>query len=117
MTINNVSTWLKKCKESCFGIKLPNGWLGRPFDNHHQLDDYEVNDKMVRLEFDDGRELIIHDCGKIRFETDPENNHLAIFEEFGKVEFSWYPYSGSLDERKTEFFTDGKLVLYGYYFQ
>ena len=116
MKINDIQTWLDKCKNACFAIQLPTGWLGRPYDNQHRLEDYEIVSDKITIKFDGGRQLIIYDFSNIKFETDDGNNHLAKFDNYSKIEFLWFPYDKSLNDIETQFFNDGELILYGKYF-
>lgn len=117
MKIDNIKSWLEKCNSACFSIQLPNGWLGRPYDNQHRLDSYTISQNEIDIKFDDGRELIIHNYSDIIFEVDSSNNHIVTFNTFSKIEFVWFPYDKSITEKTTQVFNEGELKLYGKYFK
>lgn len=116
MKITDIKTWLDRCKNACFAIQLPNGWLGRPYDNQHRLEDYEITSNKISIRFDGQRQLVIFNYSDIRFEVDDSNNQIAKFENYSKIEFVWFPYDKTLNEVSTQVFNDGELVLYGKYF-
>lgn len=115
MKINDTVTWLDKCFQACFGIELPNGWLGRPFDNQHRLEDYSLYQDKIILKFDGGRKLTIYDCKEIIFKEESINN-LIVFKSFSKLDFLWFPYGSTIEEAKIKEFYNGELILYGYHF-
>ncbi len=117
MNVIDIKTWLDKCKSACFAIHLPNGWLGRPYDNQHKLEDYKIVADKITIEFDGGRQLIIYDFLNIKFEVDDGNNHLVRFNCYSKVELLWFPYDKSINDIETQVFKDGELILYGKYFK
>ena len=116
MKIDNIKMWLDKYQSAYFAIQLQNGWLGRPYDNQHRLEDYEIVSDKITINFDGGRQLIIHDFCNIKFETDDDNNELARFDNFSKIEFLWFPYDKSLSNIEAQIFNSSELVLYGKYF-
>jgi hypothetical protein len=117
MKITDIKTWLDKCNDACFAIQLPSGWLGRPLDNQHRLEDYIIDTNKISIKFDEGRELIIYDCANTTFEVDQNNNHLVKFSSFSKIEFGWFPYDKNITDKTTQVFKDGELILYGKYFK
>lgn len=44
---------------SC-GLKLPNGWFGRPYDNRLSLVEVEIHDDALIIELDHPLHLIFH---------------------------------------------------------
>jgi hypothetical protein len=113
---NKIEKWFNQCSSKCFGIELPSGWIGRPFDNQHRLIDYKVEDSKVWFKFDDGREVSVIDYGNVEFTKDSAGNTLLTFRSFSKIKLLWFPYDKSINEQEVQTFSEGKITLYGYYF-
>ena len=68
--VSNAESWFRDAKTSCFGLVLPDGWFGRPYDNQHVLDDYRVNENEVFFRFDKLREVQVTEPKVCRIEID-----------------------------------------------
>jgi hypothetical protein len=53
------NSWINKLKSEAFGIILPDGWFGRPFDNQHKIKDIFVSKNQVNISFDQVGEIQI----------------------------------------------------------
>jgi hypothetical protein len=96
MKLNSVqeilrSEWISKCYKHSFGIILPSGWLGRPFDNRHILSKLEISNNTIKITFDDIRSLTIYNPSDCEIVIDRTNSSLK-FPKFTKIELEWIPY-------------------------
>jgi hypothetical protein len=48
LTLKSIKKWFSK--NVVFGIITPDGWIGRPFDNHNKLSSLEYVENMVQIE-------------------------------------------------------------------
>ena len=84
--------WLQKLRKEEFGIILPNGWFGKPFDNQHSVKDIIVNNNSLTIVFDDMREITIIDPKA--FEIQSVGSSYSSLKLLGsqKIIFKWTPY-------------------------
>jgi hypothetical protein len=112
------SDWISKCHKNTFGIILPNGWLGRPFDNRHILYKVEADSNFIKIIFDDIRSLTIYDPGDCEIFSNNDYSSLR-FNKFTKIELEWVPYGdeGSIPPitKKYDYTIGSKLELVGYF--
>ena len=57
LTLKPIKKWFSK--NSTFGIITPNGWIGRPYDNHHQLSSIEYSENKVLIKIKGGHIFIV----------------------------------------------------------
>ena len=51
--------WFACCKQFGFGLVLPSGWFGRPYDNAHHPNCFRVENRNLILIFDDEQRLVL----------------------------------------------------------
>lgn len=85
------------------GLILPDGWFGRPYDNHYVMHKLEVATRGIRIEFFGGDELVI--SGALKLEKIRGGVVLA-----GVERASW-AWATSLEERSLIEFTSGPVIL------
>ena len=91
-------------RRSC-GLKLPNGWFGRPYDNGLSLVEAEVRDDALIIEPDHPLRLIFH--GIPTLESKANGLHLTNFDA---LVFEWKEVGG--DQRPhREIYTSGEVYL------
>lgn len=104
-------SWMKRCKQTNFGLILPRGWLGRPHDNILNIKSYESNEELLTVVFDEnstvtvaGKDIV---CSIRTAEAGIEYFSISNFE---RLEFinRWDDHS------ETEIFRDGKVQFVGY---
>lgn len=84
-----IDEWLGRLKAKSFGVIMPNGWLGRPFDDLWELDDYTISYEKLILRF--GGKFILTVTGKdLQFEVEIVGDSFAknenlIITSFSKV--------------------------------
>jgi hypothetical protein len=78
-----------------FHLKLPDGWLGRPFDNLYFVKSVEWVRGAMKIETTDDEVLFIADVSEIRGVSDG----IAITAD-GPVSFEWTEYGGKEHPRK-----------------
>lgn len=79
------------------GLKLPDGWFGRPFDNQHQLSDVTVRDDGLEILLDDRLRLVLH--GPVQVQQSGKNLVLAGFDH-AEWERQEYGSSGRVHRRE-----------------
>lgn len=73
--VNKISEWFNVYKGS-ISIKLPDGWIGRPYDNIYFLESIETHGDYIEIGFDDNFMLMkiwgdfVIDTVKKEFEID-----------------------------------------------
>ena len=91
-------------RRSC-GLKLPNRWFGRPYDNGLSLVEAEVRDDALIIEPDHPLRLIFH--GIPTLESKANGLHLTNFDA---LVFEWKEVGG--DQRPhREIYTSGEVHL------
>lgn len=50
-----IDRWMQICTKKTFGLVLPNGWFGRPFDNRHEIKEYSVSNAGLSVPFDENK--------------------------------------------------------------
>ena len=87
------------------GLKLPNGWFGRPYENRLSLVKAEVHDDALIIDLDHPLRLIFH--GIPTLESNADGLHLANFDA---LVFEWKEVGG--DQRPhREIYTSGEVHL------
>jgi hypothetical protein len=112
--VNDAQSWFRAVKNSCFGLILPNGWFGRPYDNQHVLTKYCVENEGIYIKFDDGMEISISDPKNVVVRKDSGGTVLTIG-EFKEVKFKFVPYGETEPKENYMIFHEGELSLVGYY--
>jgi hypothetical protein len=88
------------------GLKLPNGWFGKPHDNLHRLTEaYLVDEKMI-IELDGRLKLTL--TGSIEARRDGLSLSLN---EFSIADWRWQEYGSNVIYRES--FTGGKIRFIG----
>lgn len=113
--IQDVQSWFEAIMKSCFGIILPSGWLGRPYDNQHVLDEYRISTNEIYFKFDEIREIRILSPKKVIVERDSNLRLNLSISEFEVIELKWFPYGEEDKKPSFQFFKEGKLYLVGYF--
>lgn len=108
-------SWFEAAAKSCFGLILPNGWLGRPYDNQHFLNEFRISDSEVYFRFDKVREIKIVKPRKSLVSKDDSGRTNLLISEFEKIEFTWIPYGEEGKRPEIQVFHRGELALVGYY--
>jgi len=67
-----------------FGIILPTGWFGRPYDNHHEIT--WMTDRKYKLLIEVDEQLLFILTKTIQFEIIGDNNDLVI-KNFNRLTF------------------------------
>ena len=88
--INN--HWINRLKKEAFGLILPDGWLGRPYDNQHRVKNISTSNNQITIVFDDIRE--IHVTNPKTFELTSLNDIRSSIKFFGydEILFNWITY-------------------------
>ena len=113
-----VKFWLERLKDKSFGVILPNGWLGRPFDDLWELDSYSWKNDSLTMKF--GQKFILTITGKelcYRIEKVPETfvkNENLIITKFSQVTLERIGQGEILDLR-TYTGEEMRIVGYGMY--
>ena len=84
--------WFAKVRSEGFGIILPNGWLGQPFDNQHSVNKIEVKGSELHIVFDDIRELRIVDPKSYDVQALDGSMSSFKFFECSEISLLWVPY-------------------------
>ena len=98
-----------KLKNPTFGLVLPSGWFGRPFDNHHEITWIENRKFKLLIEIDEQLLLIV--TKTIEFEIYLDNKDLVI-KNFLRLNFDRLGY-GDLSSHLENFVT-GELRFVAY---
>jgi hypothetical protein len=106
--------WFEASKASGFGIVLPSGWLGRPFDNQHEIDEYHLSNDEIFFRCDDRREFLIKSPKSIFFSKSSTGRTNITFCGFDEVKYTWYPEPDEKKNPKITIFKSGELTLVGY---
>lgn len=119
-TVQNIqsSGWIDKCFKNAFGIILPTGWLGRPFDNRHVLSKIEAFDHSIKFVFDDIRSITVY--GPIECEILQSDECSCLkFSKYRQIELEWVDYGEESTAKpvvkKYNCIDDKKLELVGYF--
>src|SRR4051794_2722789 len=83
--------WMQKLRTNSFGIILPSGWFGRPFDNQHSINDIIVINDHLSIVFDDIRKIEIVDPRSSEIQTNGPYSSLKLYGS-REITFSWIPY-------------------------
>jgi hypothetical protein len=113
--ISDPKSWFEAAAKSCFGLILPNGWLGRPYDNQHLIEEFRISNSEISFRFDKLRKIKIHKPGTVLVSKDDSDRTNLLVSEFEKVEFTWIPYGAEGKQPEVRVFDRGELVLVGYY--
>lgn len=98
---------MKRCKKTCFGIILPSGWVGRPYDALNDLDSYAWSENQVFITFNTSRSLKAYGPNlKCRVDRVGEQNEELVIYDFDDLEV--------LGVDKLIHFKSGVLTLVGY---
>ena len=89
---------------SC-GLKLPDGWFGRPYENRLLLVEVEVHDDTLIIELDHPLHLIFHGIPTLESKTD--GLHLT---DFNALVFEWKE-AGETQHPHRERYTSGEVHL------
>ncbi len=89
------------------GLKLPNGWFGRPYDNWHRLTDvHATEDEGMVIELDG--QLQLQFLGQVRVKIDDNILQLSGFTD---LNWNWTEYGSPVHHR--EHFDSGVVELVG----
>ena len=102
--VNRIKEWFEKCSQNSFGIELPSGWIGRPYDNCHELKNFQISKNKVLINFDNHSSIVVTGFKEVTISSDAKN---IEFKNFTKLKFS--------NNGKLEQFNSGSLVLHGYF--
>lgn len=89
---------------SC-GLKLPDGWFGRPYDNRLSLTKVEVHDDTLVIELSFPLHLLFH--GIPTLESKADGLHLTNFDT---LVFEWSEVGGSRRQHHKRY-TSGEVHL------
>lgn len=110
--------WLHALRKESFGIILPGGWLGRPYDNQHRIKEISVSKNVLTIVFDDIRELQIVNPKRYEIKKLDPNWSSLKFLECQEIRFLWVPYGEESTGKTTvrTFNQEGNtLELVGYF--
>lgn len=96
--IETINNW--KNDNPTFGLFLPTGWFGRPYDNHHTITWFEDRKFKLLIEVDEQLLFIITKSNQFEILT---NNNDLIIRNFYRITFDRLGY-GDLTAH-TDFFT------------
>ncbi|WP_141733927.1 hypothetical protein [Oligoflexus tunisiensis] len=113
--IEDVEDWFKSIEKSCFGLVLPNGWFGRPYDNQHVINEFRVSDNEIYFRFDDFREVTVLNPKFFMVEKDESGRTNLRIGDFKNMEFKWVPYGEEEKKPNISNFASGEMILIGYY--
>jgi len=105
--IEIIDKW--KNENSTFGLILPTGWFGRPYDNHHSITWFEDRKYKLLIEIDE--QLLIIITKSNQFEIVVNNNDLII-RNFYRLTFDRLGYGDLIAQ--TDFYDKGELKLVSY---
>ena len=91
--------------QSAAGLVLPNGWLGRPYDNLHELTGCTVAGDTLRIELDGQLILTFAGAGLVA----ARDRDRVTVRGFTTLTWDWRPYL-SLEEHHEEF-SDGEVTF------
>ncbi|HGY9594063.1 hypothetical protein [Vibrio campbellii] len=80
-----IESWIES--NAVFGLKLPDGWFGRPYDNQHRLTWIAERDNKLILEFDNQMYLTFTKPIQLKV-SDSE----FIVDDFQQLTFDWQGY-------------------------
>lgn len=116
LKIDDEADWLSTAEKSCFGIILPDGWLGRPYDNQHVIEEFQVSARELFIRFDKCRYLRIPGKRSVKIEKDESGRTVLELFGFDELEFGWVPYGEENKPPEIKKYGSGKLKLVAYYF-
>jgi hypothetical protein len=102
-----IQDWSDKNKG--FGLELPNGWFGRPYDNIHQIT--WIEDRKFKLLVEIDEQLLLIFTKTKQFEVSEIDNNL-ILKNYLRFTFDRLGY-GDLTS-KLEAFENGEVKLISY---
>lgn len=105
--IETLTNW--QINNPTFGLLLPNGWFGRPYDNCHEITWIEERKYRFLIEIDEQLLFIITKSNQFEIIT---NNNDLIIRNFYRLTFDRLGY-GDLTAH-TEIFDKGELTLIAY---
>ena len=110
--------WLKRLRAETFGVKLPDGWFGRPYDNHHSPKEIAVIGNNLKIVFDGIQEVEIVNPTSFEFQSLGDFSSLT-FNTAHEVFFRFTPYgqekTGRRIERTYRPAENNSLTLIGYF--
>ncbi len=98
-----------KVENPTFGLILPSGWFGRPFDNNHNIT--WTADRKFKILIEVDQQLLFILTKSKQFEIKNDGNDL-VFKNFYRLTFDSLGY-GDLTAH-TEYFDTGELKLVAY---
>lgn len=102
--MDQIKQWFETCSQKSFGIELPSGWVGRPYDNAHQLESFQIGKKAITLKLDGKDSLMISGFKEVIFSN---NGQDIEFKNLSKLKLS---LGGEIKQ-----FSSGNLILHGYF--
>jgi hypothetical protein len=100
---DTVENWFKR--EWGGSIIFPDGWFGRPYDNQHQLTQFNQTHQNIQIILDDRLVITFIDLESIKDEGDQ-----LVFRGFIKCVFTWIEY-GSNKEHLAEYFAGEVKII------
>jgi hypothetical protein len=103
--------WMNRCQKVHFGIILPDGWMGRPYDALHKINSYEWVGNQISILFNTTRTINVSGSNvKCRIERVGEMNEELIIYDFDEFEIR------AANEAKPLYvYRSGELTIVGYY--
>ncbi len=115
----STNPWIQKLRRECFGMILPNGWFGRPFDDQHSLKAITVFGHQLKIVFDDIREIEIIDPKYFEIKKLSAMHSSLKLSGSKEVTFSWTPYGEEQSGKRiiTKFDSPGgnRVEIVGYF--
>ena len=109
-----IDIWMLICTKKSFGLVLPNGWFGRPFDNRHEINEYSITYEGLSVVFDENKTLEILGMEIVsRLEKGKAGTEQLIISGFDEVIFSLPDYDGK--RKSMKFAKGGEVSLFGYF--
>jgi len=110
--------WLQRLRSETFGLVLPDGWFGKPYDNFHKLSEISVSGNVLKIVFDDVQELKIVSPKRYELENIGSKWSSLSFFDCQEISFKWVPYGeGNPGRSRVRTFVEknNSLKLVGYF--
>jgi len=112
---------MQKLRKETFGIILPDGWLGRPYDNQHHVKGLVVTNNIFTIVFDDIREIKIENPKAYEFSKIEPNWSSLKFLSCQEITLKWIPFgeekTGNFSIRSYRLESGNTLEIVGYFHQ